>query len=176
MRRILLLLFIVFAEWNSYSQPITVNTTTYTVPQLVEDVLFAPSTGCDTTSAPFSVIQSGQAVIPAGTIGYVISNAFSDLQTITLNIVGYGDYQYSLDDGPRQDSNIFVNVPLGPHTIHVWDNATGVAYGCEELIIALVQTIDYPYYFKPNGDGIHDTRNIVGLSTQLNAKIYIFDR
>ncbi|WP_396158399.1 choice-of-anchor L domain-containing protein, partial [Flavobacterium sp.] len=45
MRRILLLLFIVFVGWNSYSQPITVNTTTYTVPQLVEDVLFAPSSG-----------------------------------------------------------------------------------------------------------------------------------
>ncbi|WP_396157899.1 T9SS type B sorting domain-containing protein, partial [Flavobacterium sp.] len=55
-------------------------------------------------------------------------------------------------------------------------NAGGLAYSCEELIIELVQTIDYPYYFTPNGDGIHDTWNIVGLSTQLNAKIYIFDR
>jgi gliding motility-associated-like protein len=131
---------------------------------------------CDTTSQAFSVIQSGQAVIPAGTVGYVISNGFSELQTITVNIVGYGDYQYSLDDGPRQDSNIFTNVALGPHTIRVWDNAGGVAYSCEELVIALVQTIDYPYYFTPNGDGIHDTWNIVGLQNQPGAKIYIFDR
>jgi gliding motility-associated-like protein len=136
------------------------------------------ATGCDTTSAPFSVIQSGQAVIPAGTIGYVISNAFSDLQTITVNIDGYGDYQYSLDDGPRQDSNIFINVPLEPqpHTIHIWDNSEGVAYSCEELVIDLVQTIDYPYYFTPNGDGINDTWNIVGLQDQPGARIYIFDR
>jgi len=131
---------------------------------------------CDTTSQAFSVIQSGQAFIPAGTIGYVISNGFSELQTITVNIVGYGDYQYSLDDGPRQDSTIFVNVSLGPHTIHVWDNAAGVAYSCEELIIDLVQTIDYPYYFTPNGDGIHDTWNIVGLQNQPGTRIYIFDR
>ena len=45
MRRILLVLLTVFAGLNSYSQPITVNTTTYTVPQLVQDVLFAPSSG-----------------------------------------------------------------------------------------------------------------------------------
>src|SRR6476620_2164218 len=45
MKRILLLFFTFFAGWNSYSQPIAVNTTTYTVPQLVQDVLFTPTTG-----------------------------------------------------------------------------------------------------------------------------------
>ena len=44
MKRILFL-FVVFSGWNSYSQPITVNNTTYTVPQLVQDVLFAPTSG-----------------------------------------------------------------------------------------------------------------------------------
>ncbi|MGC4040089.1 MAG: choice-of-anchor L domain-containing protein [Flavobacterium sp.] len=42
MKRILLL-FTFLAGVNSFSQPITVNTTTYTVPQLVNNVLFAPS-------------------------------------------------------------------------------------------------------------------------------------
>uniref|UniRef100_UPI0037C14152 T9SS type B sorting domain-containing protein n=1 Tax=Flavobacterium sp. TaxID=239 RepID=UPI0037C14152 len=32
-----------------------------------------------------------------------------------------------------------------------------------------------PTYFTPNGDGINDTWNIVGLN-QANAKLYIFDR
>jgi gliding motility-associated-like protein len=44
------------------------------------------------------------------------------------------------------------------------------------LVISGVSIIDYPHYFTPNGDGIHDTWNIVGLSSQINAKIYIFDR
>ncbi|MFN7318359.1 MAG: T9SS type B sorting domain-containing protein, partial [bacterium] len=157
----------------------TVNTasaTPATPREYVVHVTNNTALGCDTTSAAFSVIQSGQAVIPAGTTGYVISNAFSEMQTITVNITGYGDYQYSLDDGPRQDSNIFTNVSLGPHRIYVWDNAGGVAYSCEALVIELVQTIDYPYYFTPNGDGIHDTWNIVGLQYQPGAKIYIFDR
>jgi gliding motility-associated-like protein len=133
---------------------------------------------CQTTSLPFSVIQSGQAVIPVGTDGYTVTSAFSSLQTITVTIEGYGapDYQYSLDDGPRQTSNVFENVSFGTHVIHVWDGKGDIAYSCEELIIENVQIIDYPHYFTPNGDGIHDTWNIVGLVGQPGAKIFIFDR
>jgi gliding motility-associated-like protein len=133
---------------------------------------------CQTTSLPFSVIQSGQAVVPAGTIGYTVTSAFSSSQTIKVNIEGYGapDYQYSLDDGPRQTSNVFENVSLGTHVIHVWDGKGDIAYSCEELIITDVKIIDYPHYFTPNGDGIHDTWNIVGLADKPGTRIYIFDR
>ena len=141
-------------------------------------VTSASPLACETTSAAFPVIQSGQAVVPAGTTGYTVTSAFSSSQIITVIIEGYGapDYQYSLDDGPRQASNIFEGVSLGTHIIHVWDTKGGVAYSCEELIIQEVQIIDYPHYFTPNGDGIHDTWNIVGLDGQPAAKIYIFDR
>ena len=134
------------------------------------------SLGCDTTSASFDVIQSGPAVIAAGTVGYTVTNAFSAAQIITVTVEGYGTYEYSLDDGPRQTSNVFENVTLGEHVIRVWDSEGGVAYSCEELIILNVQVIDYPHYFTPNGDGIHDTWNIVGLDGKPNTKIYIFDR
>jgi gliding motility-associated-like protein len=146
-------------------------TRTYTV------VMTSTSTlGCNQTSATFDVIQSGQAVVPTGTIGYVVSNAFSDLQTITVTVNGYGTYAYSLDDGPRQNSNVFENVPLGQHTITVWDTEGGIDNSCDPLVITGVSIIDYPHYFTPNGDGIHDTWNIVGLQNQPTAKIYIFDR
>ncbi|MBC5836281.1 T9SS type B sorting domain-containing protein, partial [Flavobacterium sp. F372] len=38
-----------------------------------------------------------------------------------------------------------------------------------------ITVIDYPKYFTPNGDGIHDTWNVIGLN-QADAKLYIFDR
>ncbi|WP_162127122.1 choice-of-anchor L domain-containing protein [Flavobacterium phycosphaerae] len=41
MKRILLPLFLFLIGYNSFAQPITTNTTTYTIPQLVQDVLFA---------------------------------------------------------------------------------------------------------------------------------------
>jgi hypothetical protein len=116
------------------------------------------SLACQTTSLPFSVIQSGQAAIPIGTIGYTVTSPFSSLQTITVNIEGYGapDYQYSLDDGPRQTSNVFENVSLGTHVIHVWDTKGNIAYSCEELIISDVQILGVsdteilPLQFAPN--------------------------
>ncbi|WP_304986240.1 T9SS type B sorting domain-containing protein [Flavobacterium rivulicola] len=132
---------------------------------------------CETTSADFPVIQSGQAVIASGTVGYTVTNAFTDSQIITVTVEGWGTYEYSLDDGPRQSSNIFEGVSLGEHVIHVWDTEGGVAFSCEELTIDQVMVIDYPRYFTPNGDGIHDAWNIVGLSNFAEqTTIYIFDR
>jgi len=46
--------------------------------------------------------------------------------------------------------------------------------GCTNLT-ETIELIDYPKYFTPNGDGIHDTWNVAGLN-QANAKLYIFDR
>jgi gliding motility-associated-like protein len=133
--------------------------------------------GCIGTSAPFTVLQSGQAVtFPSGSQGYTVTNAFSENQTITVNATGYGTYQYSLDDGPRQASNVFENVGLGEHFITVWDSEAGIANSCDPLIIQHIATIDYPHYFTPNGDGIHETWNINGLENDFTAKIYIFDR
>jgi gliding motility-associated-like protein len=147
------------------------NTRTYVVVMTSTSAL-----GCSQASASFDVIQSGQAVVPAGQIGYTVSNAFSDLQTITVTVDGYGMYQYSLDDGPRQDSPVFTDVPMGEHTITVWDTEGGLANSCDPLILTGVSIIDYPHYFTPNGDGINETWNIVGLQNQPAAKIYIFDR
>ena len=45
MKRIRFLFIILLTGFNCFSQAISVNTTTYTVPQLVNDVLFAPAAG-----------------------------------------------------------------------------------------------------------------------------------
>ncbi|MGV9004963.1 T9SS type B sorting domain-containing protein, partial [Flavobacterium sp.] len=60
---------------------------------------------------------------------------------------------------------------------YVWDVRDVNGYSCGVQSIQNVQIIDYPHYFTPNGDGIHDTWNIVGLGDYANTtKIYIFDR
>ena len=123
-------------------------------------------------SQSFTVLQSGPAS-PVGT-GFSVSGAFSDTQTITVDVEGYGQYEYRLDDGPWQTGNVFTGVAPGEHTITVRDTKTGDP--CEDLVIHSVSVIDYPKYFTPNGDGYHDTWNIVGLANQPDAKIYIFDR
>jgi gliding motility-associated-like protein len=133
--------------------------------------------GCADDSPQFTVLQSGQAVpFPAGSQGYTITNAFSENQTITVNVTGYGTYEYSLDDGPRQNSNVFEYVTVGSHFVTIWDTEAGIANSCDPLVITNIATIDYPHYFTPNGDGIHDYWNIRGLENDFTAKIYIFDR
>jgi len=175
-------------QWYDVSNPTVILGTgsTFTITTPFADntsasygVIMTDSTplACSGTSTAFPVLQSGQAVAnPIGSQGYTVTNAFSDNQIITVNAQGYGTYQYSLDDGPQQVSNVFENVSLGTHTITVWDTEGGIANSCDPFTITEVQTIDYPHYFTPNGDGIHDDWNIVGLKNDLSAKIYIFDR
>jgi gliding motility-associated-like protein len=75
-----------------------------------------------------------------------------------------------LDDEGFQESNVFIGVSAGSHTVTVIDTQ-----GCTYLTIEVL-VIDYPPFFTPNGDGFNDTWNIFSLNSQTNAKIYIFDR
>ena len=83
---------------------------------------------------------------------------------------GDGEYEYSLDGGPWQSSGTFEDVSSGEHTITARD-----INGCGEASTTVI-VMDYPHFFTPNGDGYHDTWNIIGIADQPNAKIYIFDR
>uniref|UniRef100_UPI0018C99CEA T9SS type B sorting domain-containing protein n=1 Tax=Aureivirga marina TaxID=1182451 RepID=UPI0018C99CEA len=49
--------------------------------------------------------------------------------------------------------------------------------GCENPVLAF-GVIDFPKYFTPNNDGIHDVWKIQGLESgdYISVEIYIFDR
>jgi len=102
----------------------------------------------------------------------IVSNYFDDLQIITVLASGPGDYLYQLDHGPKQESNIFQDVPAGLHTVTAYDrNNCGPAISDPNILV-----INYPKFFTPNADGLNDRWNIFGLSNQPNSRIYIFDR
>ncbi|MEG0915956.1 MAG: T9SS type B sorting domain-containing protein, partial [Myroides sp.] len=78
--------------------------------------------------------------------------------------------EYKLDEGSWQDSNIFLDVTPGEHTVYVRIEG-------EPCIASKVITVmDYPKFFTPNNDGYNDTWNIWSLKNQPDTKIYIFDR
>ena len=99
----------------------------------------------------------------------------ADVNSITINVTGLGDYEFALDDvnGPYRDSNFFENVPMGLHDIYVRDKN-----GCGSLGPVTVAVLGIPNYFTPNGDGYNDYWNVKGVSAQFNylSAIYIFDR
>ncbi|RZL34857.1 MAG: T9SS type B sorting domain-containing protein, partial [Pedobacter sp.] len=99
-----------------------------------------------------------------------VAEDFGKNQTITVNVTGgSGDYLYQLDENWPQQSNQFT-VYQGVYTINVIDkNGCGI----EKLTVF---ALNYPRYFTPNNDGYNDTWFIEGLSQQIEAQIYIFDR
>jgi len=102
--------------------------------------------------------------------------SFDGAHTVLIsNVTGSGDYEFSVDNGPW--------TPLGAEGTLTIDGLSG---GDHEIIgrdqggcgatLKVVSFIDYPAFFTPNEDGYNDRWNIQGISNQLDAKIYIFDR
>ena len=126
-------------------------------------------TGCISEPAPAVRVEpTSTAVATASVTGY-----FTDNATITVNVSlsSLGVYEFKLDEGQWQDSNVFTNVATGTHLVYIQDKNPS---DCAAFPPLTVNVINYPKYFTPNGDGIHDTWTIAGLGE--TAKIYIFDR
>lgn len=139
---------------------------TVTQPGIYFVVATNNSTGCPSEPTPVEIIGSSPAVI-----SFTVSNAFSSDNSITVNANGIADnFEYSLDNGPFQDSNVFTNVSSGIHFVTVRDK-----YGCGSVTDSVL-VINYPKFFTPNGDGYNDTWNITDLKEQDRAVIYIYDR
>jgi gliding motility-associated-like protein len=90
-----------------------------------------------------------------------------DIEIVTLT---NGDYEYAINGGDFQDDPIFLDVPPGLNTVIINDkNGCGMV---EEQFLV----VGYPKFFSPNGDGIHDEWQILGISELTNPDIFIFDR
>ena len=123
-------------------------------------------TQCAAPIETFTVFESSPPIVTAE----VTTPAFASIHIIEAIATGSGVYEFSLDQGPWQDSGLFYDISPGEHTVTVRD-----INGCGESKETLY-VIDYPRFFTPNGDGYNDLWNIKGISNQQEAKIYIFDR
>jgi gliding motility-associated-like protein len=98
----------------------------------------------------------------------------SDTNTITINVSGQGNYEYSIDapSGPFQQSNFFTDVAAGIHEVYINDKN-----GCG-IVNQTIAVIGAPKFFTPNGDGQNDYWNVKGVNADFNknATIYIYDR
>ena len=124
-------------------------------------------TGCPSDE----VFATVTASIPATNISAVGTVAFDDNASIVVTALEPNlNYEYALDYGTLQSSNVFTNVNPGNHIVTVTDSN-----GCSNLSTT-ISVIGYPTYFTPNGDGFNDFWNVIGLENQPSSKIYIFDR
>tara|TARA_B100001179_G_C18587854_1_gene403147 strand:- start:1003 stop:2082 length:1080 start_codon:yes stop_codon:yes gene_type:complete len=122
---------------------------------------------CNYAPAEVEVLESGVPIVDVN-----VSQPFSDIANVEVNVVqGFGSYEYRLDDGEYQSSNVFQDVDSGKHLVYV----RGVGGGCGEAVMD-VTVVKYPKYFTPNQDGYNDTWNITSLKEHTEAEIHIFDR
>ena len=122
--------------------------------------------GCHNLSNTAAVTQ----IQLLDSISVTQTDPFTQNATLTVTVSGgSGSLLYQLDDGPMQTSHVFSGVSNGEHAVTVMDSG-----GCSSLTTT-VMVIGYPVYFTPNGDGIHDYWNVIGLN-QATARLFIFDR
>jgi gliding motility-associated-like protein len=128
-----------------------------------------PDVGDDCGYNPATVIveKSSPAVASIN-----MTDSFRENTDVTVTLHnGFGSYEYQLDDGSFQTSNVFYDVASGEHAITVRD----VKGNCDDQIL-IINVLKYPKFFTPNNDGYNDTWNIPDLAYQPNAVINIFDR
>ncbi|MBF4472843.1 T9SS type B sorting domain-containing protein, partial [Flavobacterium sp. HJJ] len=131
-------------------------------------VIVSTQKGCDRTR---------NITVNASDIAHLDSISISDLSdsnSVTANISGQGDYEYSIDlpTGPFQESNFFDNISPGIHDLYISDKN-----GCG-TIKKTIAVLGIPKFFTPNNDGYNDYWNIKGANETFNsgAQIFIYDR
>ncbi|MDT7831882.1 choice-of-anchor L domain-containing protein [Flavobacteriaceae bacterium S356] len=139
---------------------------TYTV----ETIKLIPDVGSDCNYAPTQV--EVMASSPRAEITF-LTEPFDPEANIRIDFIdpGLGAFEYRLNTGAFQASNIFLGIPSGDHTITIRDTSNF----CGDITIPF-RAIGYPKFFTPNGDGVNDTWNIPHLSNITDATIKIFDR
>jgi len=118
------------------------------------------------TSKIITVLESTIATI----INVETTDWTQNDNTISIQVEGSGDYEYSIDGVNYQDSNIFNNLLIDDYLVYVRDKN-----GCG-IITEEVYLLYYPNFFTPNGDGYNETWQLLNSSKEPFNRVYIFDR
>ncbi|PQJ72835.1 T9SS type B sorting domain-containing protein [Polaribacter butkevichii] len=144
------------ADWNATEAGI----------YIIEATVISPKNNadCDYNATEVTIESS----TPKFEVRFLTDN-FSDLYAVEIETInqGLGNYVYSLENGPFQDSNVFLNIKPGTYTVTVKD-LTGI---CNNITLDFV-ALNYPKFFNPN----NNQWNIYDLKNDLKATIHIFDR
>ncbi|WP_422103888.1 T9SS type B sorting domain-containing protein [Winogradskyella sp.] len=120
---------------------------------------------CSATKT-YTVEASGVAVVNS----IVTEDFTANSNSITIEVLGLGDYEYSLDGLTYQPQSFFTDLSTGDYTIFIRDrNGCGV-------ITESISLLDYRRFFTPNGDGDNEYWQISGSQFEPDLKVFVYNR
>ena len=152
----------------SYSWDTGENTSSISVTQAGDYTLTITNTQAGvscTASQTVTVIVS-----ETPTIADVLIEDLQENNTVEIVPGVVGDFEYQLDGGPVQNSNIFEGVSPGTHVVTITD-----LLGCGS-VSETITVVGFPKFFTPNGDGNNDYWHIEGVSNLEAPVVEVFDR
>ena len=155
-------------SWTPSNPNGNISTYNITAPGTYTVTVTNIDTSCSFTDSVSTFFSSEPENVRAELITPAFSSGLTSIRAVAQG--GFGVYEYSLNGLDWQSSPIFTSLPNGTYTIYVRD-----IQGCGLLLTNTIQTITYPNYFTPNGDGYNDRWNI-NLPEEYNGLISIFDR
>ncbi len=152
----------------SYSWDTGENTSSILVTQAGTYTLTATNMQYGVSCVSSATVEVVVSLTP--TIADIVIEELQSNNTIEIVPGVSGDFEYQLDSGPFQASNIFENVAPGLHLVTINDLS-----GCGS-VSDTVTVVGFPKFFTPNGDGSNDFWHIVGVSTLQEPIVHVFDR
>jgi len=117
----------------------------------------------------FTEIEIKASITP--TIGTIDTKDWTrDQNEIIVHTKEEGEFEYSLDGVNYQPENVFSGLEAGVYTIYAKDS-NGCGIDTKQVVL-----MNYPNFFTPNGDGVHDKWRIKYSMMEPQMKVTIFDR
>lgn len=156
-----------YYQWLLNGTDTGVNTSFIDINQIgVYTVIITDPNGC------FNTRDITVTAIQAPIIQDIIQTQSTSNNTATVILENNGDFEYALDQGSYQNSNLFTNISSGLHTVYV-KNIDGCSVTQQTFAI-----LGFPKYFTPNGDIYNQYWKPSGMTIDFNTNldIKIFDR
>lgn len=163
-------------EWrdgnNIVGNNAVINFTSFPLGNEITLTLTHEPSGCEKVFTTLPVAVSRPQSVTVEISGSDFGEGYS-LDVTATDFIGdiYTQFEYRLDNGNWQESNIFNNVPPGNHVVIVRE-----LNGCGETSSESFFLIGYPRFFTPNSDGYNDTWNLINNGDISIKKLYVFDR
>ena len=165
-------------------------TATYKSPDLNGTALTQTKTikyiDVDVSQAPKMTLELKQTIVTIDDLNYQNRTNITIDDSNIESLIGIGNYEYQLEKNrtingvqvidilePFSYQTEFRDKEPGIYTLRLRDKN-----GCNPEVTIPLYALGYMKYFTPNGDGVNDKWNIIGIDTgsPIQDQLYIFDR